>query len=190
MDRRLVEDEDRRRLGDGHGQQHELALAERQLACVAAEQVADADAFDRRRDRGPVGRRAAADRVLVGQPAERDDLLDARRERQRRRLRARRPSVARCASRSSRSSGVAVERSTVPAVGSTSPVMARSSVDLPAPFGPIERDPLARPRCRGRRRERRSAAVRDGRRSARTARSQLVPGPRSAEEGRGRTAHR
>ena len=82
VDGRLVEDEDRRGLGDGHRDEHQLPLAERQLACVAAEQVADPDALDRGGDGGPVGRARAAERVLVGQPAERHDLLDAGRERQ------------------------------------------------------------------------------------------------------------
>jgi len=37
VDGRLVEDQDRRRLGDREGKEDELALAERQFACVAAQ---------------------------------------------------------------------------------------------------------------------------------------------------------
>ena len=87
MDRRLVEDEDRRVLRDGHRQEHELALAERQLAGVAAEQVPHAHAVDRRGDRRAIGRAEAADRVLVRQAPEGHHLLDGRRERQARQLR-------------------------------------------------------------------------------------------------------
>ena len=71
--------------------------------------------------------------------------------------------------------------------------IARSSVDLPAPFGPIERDPLP-----GLDREvdvahDAPAAVGDGRRrraSIDRARSQLVPGRGPGAGGRGRTARR
>ena len=86
MDGRLVEDEDRRRLRDRERDEDELPLAQRQLAGVAAAQVADADPLDRARDGGAVGGADAAERGLVRQPAERDDLLDAHRERQRREL--------------------------------------------------------------------------------------------------------
>ena len=82
VDGRLVEDEDRGRLGDGEGQQDELPLAERQLARVATEQVPNPDPLDRRGNRRPIGRPRAPERILVRQPAERDDLLDPRRERQ------------------------------------------------------------------------------------------------------------
>ena len=87
MDRRLVEDEDRRRLSDRHRQENELALPETQLPRVAAEEVPDADAVDRRGDRGAIGGTKASDRVLVRQATEGDDLLDGCREWQRRQLR-------------------------------------------------------------------------------------------------------
>ena len=87
MDGGFVEDQDRRVLGDGHRQEHELALAEGQLPGVAAEEMADTDPLDRRRNGGPVARPHAAHGMLVRQPPERDDLLHARGERQRRQLR-------------------------------------------------------------------------------------------------------
>ena len=55
VDRGLVEGEDRRSLGDRHGEEDELALAEAQLPRVPAEEVPDADALDRRGDGGAVG---------------------------------------------------------------------------------------------------------------------------------------
>ena len=63
---RLVEDEDRRRLGEGDGDEHELALAQRQASRVAVGKVADADPLDRgvdRRPRRPRAARGAADRA-------------------------------------------------------------------------------------------------------------------------------
>ena len=135
VDGRLVEDEDRRVLRDRHGQEDELALAEAQLARVAAEEVADPDAVDRRGDGGAVGGTEAADRVLVGQATERHDLLDGRRERQRGQL----GHDGEAAGDGRVGRGVASgapASSTVPAAGSTRPAMARRSVDLPAPFGP------------------------------------------------------
>ena len=86
MDRRLVEEHRRRVLRHGEGEQHQLPLAERQLAGVAPEQVAEAHPLDRRRHGRPVRRPRAAQRVLVRQPPERDHLLDPHRERQRRLL--------------------------------------------------------------------------------------------------------
>ena len=74
-------DEERRRLGDGQRDQHQLALAERQLAHVAPEEMADADPLDGCRDRGAVRGARSAEGVLVRQPPEPDDLLDPRRER-------------------------------------------------------------------------------------------------------------
>ena len=87
VDRRLVEDEHRSGLGDGQREQDELPLPKRQLPGVAPEEVPHPDSLDRRRDGGPIGRPGAPERILVRQPAERDDLLDPRRERQRRLLR-------------------------------------------------------------------------------------------------------
>ena len=87
VDGRLVEQEGRRRLGDGQGDEHQLAFAERQLADVAAEQVTDADPLDGGGDGGAIGRAGAAQRVLVRQPAESDDLLDSGCKRQGRLLR-------------------------------------------------------------------------------------------------------
>jgi len=50
VDGRLVEDEDRSGLGDGHRQEHKLPLAEGQLARIAAEQVPNPHPVDGRRD--------------------------------------------------------------------------------------------------------------------------------------------
>ena len=50
-------------------------------------EMAHADPLDGRRDGRAIGGSRAADRVLMRQPAQRDDLLDARRERQHRLLR-------------------------------------------------------------------------------------------------------
>ncbi len=82
VDGRLVEDEDRRCLRHGQREEDELALAERQLTCVTAEQVADADTLDGRSHGGAIGRPGPADRVFVGQAPEPDDLLDPGGERQ------------------------------------------------------------------------------------------------------------
>ena len=82
VDRRLVEQEDRRRLGDGHRQQDELPFAQRQLPGIAPQEVADASSLDRRGDGGAVCRTVAAHRILVRDAAEPDDLLDRHRERQ------------------------------------------------------------------------------------------------------------
>jgi hypothetical protein len=86
MDRRLVEDEDRRGLGHGEGEQDQLALAERELTDVPAEQSADADPVDRCGDGRPVRRPMSPERVLVGEPSQTHDLLDPGRERQTRGL--------------------------------------------------------------------------------------------------------
>ena len=64
------------------GDEHQLPLAERQRACVAAAQVTGADPLDRGIDGHRVGGREPRQRRLVRQPAERDDLLDGHRERQ------------------------------------------------------------------------------------------------------------
>ena len=80
--RRLIEDQDRRRLGDGDGDEHELPLAHRQLAHVALAQVADADAVDRPVDCRDVGRAQTGHRRLMRQAPERHDLVDRHRERQ------------------------------------------------------------------------------------------------------------
>ena len=53
---RLVEDEDRRRLGERDGDEHELALAHRQPPGVAVGEMTDADPLDGRLDRVAVGR--------------------------------------------------------------------------------------------------------------------------------------
>ena len=137
VDRRLVEDEHRRRLGDGQREQDELALAERQLAGVAPEQVPDADALDRRRDGRPVRRPRAAERMLVRQPAERDDLLDPRRERQRAPAAGTTASRRATSSRSSASTGSPSSRRVPGGRPHQSGRRPRRSVDLPAPFGPI-----------------------------------------------------
>ena len=144
VDRRLVEDEDRRGLGDGEREQDELPLAERQLARVAPEEVPDADALDRRRDRGPIGRprrRGSGPRGAAGRaprpprPASRTAASPAA---------GRRRAAGRSPPRSSRSIGVPSSDAR-PAAGSTSPVRTRRSVDLPAPFGPMSatRSPAA-----------------------------------------------
>ena len=69
VDRRLVEDQDRRGLGDGERDEHQLPFAERQFADVPA--AADARSrrarWPRPRPRGrPAGRRAAGPRAAGG----------------------------------------------------------------------------------------------------------------------------
>jgi len=86
VDGRLVEQQDGRRLGDSQRHQDELALAERELAGVAAEQVTQPDPLDRCRNRRSVRRPVTTEWILVRKPAEAHDLLDRRRERQRRLL--------------------------------------------------------------------------------------------------------
>src|SRR6188768_2766836 len=68
VDRGLVEDEDRSRLRHRERDEYELTLAQRQLARIPAEEVADADPLDGARDRGAIGRTEAAERVLVRKP--------------------------------------------------------------------------------------------------------------------------
>ena len=186
MDRRLVEDDDRRRLGDRHGEQDELALAERQLAGVATDEPAEADPLDRGGDGGPIGRARAADRVLVGQPAEGDDLLDPGRERQARDLRDDRdpagdlvPVELASGAPSSEDLARATARAGRSARG--------AGVDLPAPFGPTSarRSPgptdevdVAERRRRGRSRPRRRGARGPGGER----RSQLVAALRPAQQ--------
>ena len=80
---RFVEDEDRRGLRDGDGDEDELPLAHRQLPDVAVgarcaiptRSIAPATAARSRRTQ-------PGERRLVGQPAERDDLVDRHRERE------------------------------------------------------------------------------------------------------------
>ena len=71
VDRRLVEDEQRRRLGDGERDEDQLALAKRELAGVATPEAVDPDPRDRGVDGGAVGGARAAERILVraGGPA-------------------------------------------------------------------------------------------------------------------------
>jgi hypothetical protein len=63
--------------------QHQLPLAQRQLACVSPEQVPETHAIDRRRHGRPVRGPGSPQGRLVRQPAEGDHLLDPHRERQR-----------------------------------------------------------------------------------------------------------
>ena len=95
VDGRLVEEQDRRRLGHGEREEHELPLAQRELAGVAAQQVPEAHALDRRRHGRPVGGRGAAQRGLVREPPQRDHLLDPHREREARSAAGPRPGAAR-----------------------------------------------------------------------------------------------
>ena len=67
---------------DCDGREDELALSQGELACVAADQPPETHAIDRLGDDRAVGRSRTADGVLVWQPAEGDDFLDAGRERQ------------------------------------------------------------------------------------------------------------
>ena len=106
-------------------------------------QVADTDPLDRARRRPPRSDgREPAERRLVRQAPSADDLVDAHRERQLGELghdgdragdglRGPAPPIG------------APPSATAPGVGARTPVSARSSVDLPAPFGPDQRDPLA-----------------------------------------------
>ena len=81
VDRRFVEDENRCGLGNREGDEGELSLAERKLADVPAEQVADSDPFDGGRDRRSVSGPRTAHRVLVRQATEANELFDPNRER-------------------------------------------------------------------------------------------------------------
>ncbi len=81
MDGGLVEDEERRGLRHREGDQDELSLAEGELAGVASPQSVDADPRDRGVHRRRVDGARTPERVLVGEAAEGDDLLDPRRER-------------------------------------------------------------------------------------------------------------
>ena len=82
VDRRLVEDQDGRVLSHCHGEQDELALPHRQLTGVTPKQVADTDSLDGGGDRSSIAGSHAANRMLMGKPTERNDLLDGRGERQ------------------------------------------------------------------------------------------------------------
>jgi hypothetical protein len=87
VDRRLVEEKRGRGLGDGQRDEDELPLAERELPGVSPEEMAETNAFDGRRDGGSIGWAVAPERILVREPAQPNDLLDGRRERQGRLLR-------------------------------------------------------------------------------------------------------
>ena len=185
---RLVEEEDRRLLRDGERDQDELTLAERQLARVTAEEMADPDPFDRARDRRPVGGPEAAERILVREAAEGDDVLDAHREGQARRTRHHREASGDPA-RSRVSTGRFPSR-TRPSVGRDRPVTAASSVDLPAPLGPISatRSPASIDRSR------RARAIRSRYATVTWSRARIgsvIPRtPRACRRRAGRTAHR
>ena len=132
---RLVEDQDRRRLGDRHGDEHELALAHRQLADVAMTEVGDADPLHRRRR--PRGRSAGRRPVKGGSWGSRPRATT---------------SWTGISNGSWMSSGTtaivratadrwtvsigAPHRRTAPELGRSTPVIARSRLDLPAPLGP------------------------------------------------------
>ena len=132
---RLIHDEDRGGLGEGHGDEDQLPLAHRQLADVARTKVRDPDALDRSVDRRDVAAPKPGEGRVVRQPAERDDLDDRHREREvcdfrhdRDRPRERRsPDVL---------DRVAGTGRPTHSVGTSTPVSARSRVDLPAPLGP------------------------------------------------------
>jgi len=81
VDGRLVEQQDARVLGDGHGQHSQLALAQRELTHVAPAQVADAHALDRRVDARSIGRPQSGEPLFVGYASRGDELLDEHRER-------------------------------------------------------------------------------------------------------------
>ncbi len=181
---RLVEDEDRRGLGEGDRDEDELSLAHRELAAVAVPEVADADPVDRRRDGRPVDGTRAAQRRLVGQPAEGHDVVDAHLERQLGELRDDRdrpgdgPAVERAraaAPRGGSRRSAARGRRSGRAAGST----CRRRSGRPAPAArraPIERSTLD---------EDRAVAVGDGqpdRATGSVRRSQLVPGTRAGEQ--------
>ena len=76
VDRRFVEHQQRRRLGDGQRDQHQLALAERQLTHVPPEEMSNADPLDGCRDRRAVRGTRPTEGVLVRQSPEPDDFLE------------------------------------------------------------------------------------------------------------------
>ena len=124
------------------------------------------------------------------QPPERDDVLDRHRERQLGELRNDRDRAGRRPAGRRDPIG-SPHRSTLPGVGLEDPVSARSSVDLPAPFGPTRarRSPGAMTRSsavtmirgRGTRSSRRRATI-GGVDGIGSTRSQLVPRPGPAQQ--------
>ena len=133
---RLVEDEDRCRLGKRQGDEDQLPLAQREASGITVAEMGDTDPFHRRLDRIPILRPRAADRWIVRQATEGDDFVDWHREWQRRQLgddgdRSRHGLVVDIADRASPRS------ETDPWRGSRTPVRTRSRVDFPAPLGPI-----------------------------------------------------
>ena len=86
VDRRLVEDEDGCVLRHRHRQQNELALPHRQLTGVAPKEVAHADPLDGRGNGRSITGSHSANRMFMGKPTKRDDLLDRRGEWQDRQL--------------------------------------------------------------------------------------------------------
>ncbi len=77
---RLIEDEHAWRLGQGHGQHDQLSLAERQPPRIATDEVLDADPLDGGPDGTVVAVPKASEGVLMRDPAQRHDILDAGRE--------------------------------------------------------------------------------------------------------------
>ena len=155
-----------------------------------------------RRRRGPPAR-GPRNGILVGQAAQRHDLLDPRRERQRRLLRDDRepPRDRRPVERGDR---LAVEERPRPLRGRRSPARTRSRRRLAGAVGPDERDPLAGAIARSTPRRRpltvrdddvlEHGRLRDVRRQARrssagASRHSSYP-PRAGAAGRGRTAPR
>ena len=132
---RLVEDQDRRRLGDGDRDEHELALTHRQLAHVAMPEMGDAHPIHGRGDGEVIGRTQPGERRLVRKAAQGHDLVDRHLERQLDELGDHRDGArdrrAFDACRWGRRTG-----GPNPSLGRSTPVIARSRLDLPAPLGP------------------------------------------------------
>ena len=132
---RLVEEEQVGLAGQRPGDQHALLLAAGELGDAVARPVGQADHLERVVDRGAVGARERAQQPAPGQPAGRDHLPHrggyAGRGAGALRHEADPAPVARSAS-----SGVP-KSSSEPAVSGSSPVSARTSVDLPEPLAPI-----------------------------------------------------
>jgi len=134
VDSGLVEDEQRRPLGHGEGDEDELALAEGELASVAAAELLECPR-GRSPRRRPLDRpRVGAERILVRKPAEGHDLLDPGENGKSPGRGRRQPAGDR---RSIQPRDPVAAQGGGPAAGRTSPASARSRVDLPAPLGPM-----------------------------------------------------
>ncbi len=150
--RRLVEEEHGRLLREAAGDERELPLAGGERPERPVAQVLDLRQPQRARDRGVVrgGERGERRRGAGSGRARRGRRRRGARAPRPRRPRGRRAARA-TAARGQVGSGRPSRRTSPPAAGSR-PASARTSVDLPAAFGPTRARRLARRAARGRRR--------------------------------------